>query len=175
LLTVARMDTREGYKGHDWVISALPHLKGPNGRQVVYLIAGNGDDRPRLERLAANLGVTQQVRFLGKVPLEALPDIYRAANLFVLPSTGEGFGIVFLEAMACGTRALGLAADGAPDALGDGELGILVDVQADFPAALQAASQSADGNREQLYSIIQERFGQAAFRRRIAQTIEMLQ
>jgi phosphatidyl-myo-inositol dimannoside synthase len=174
LLTVARLDTREGYKGHDRVISALPHLAGPNGRDIVYMIAGNGNDRPRLERLAADLGVTKQVRFLGKVPFEALPDSYRAADLFVLPSTGEGFGIVFLEAMACGTPALGLAAGGAPDALGDGELGILVDAQADFPSALQAAIQLTDGNREELSSIIQERFGQTAFRRRVNQAIEML-
>lgn len=175
LLTVARLDAREGYKGHDRVISALPHLKGPDGRQVVYLIAGNGDDRPRLERLTEDLGVTKQVRFLGKVAFEALPNLYRASNLFVLPSSGEGFGIAFLEAMACGKRALGLAAGGAPDALGDGELGILVDMQADFPAALQAAIQSGDIDRDARYSIIQERFGQTAFRRRVAQVIEMLQ
>jgi phosphatidylinositol alpha-1,6-mannosyltransferase len=77
--------------------------------------------------------------------------------------------------MACGTRALGLAAGGAPDALGDGELGILVDVEADFPAALQAAIQSADEDREERSSIIQERFGQLSFHRRVAHAIEMLQ
>ena len=175
LLIVGRMDGRERYKGHDRVIEALPKLTSRDGRRVVFLVAGDGNDRRRLEDLAAAAGVSDRVRFIGEVLPVSLPDLYRSADLFVMPSTGEGFGIVFLEAMACGTRALGLAAGGAPDALGDGELGILVDMQADFPAALQAAIQSGDGDREELSSIIQERFGQTAFRRRVAQAIEMLQ
>lgn len=175
ILTVGRLDPRNGgYKGHERVIRTLRSLEA-SGRDITYLIAGIGDDRDRLEKIVQDLGVTNEVRFLGKVLREDLPDLYRAADLFVLPSTGEGFGIVFLEAMACGTRALGLAAGGAPDALGDGKLGILVDVHADFPAALQVAIQSVDGNREELSSIIQARFGQTAFRQRVAQVIEMLQ
>jgi phosphatidylinositol alpha-1,6-mannosyltransferase len=175
LLIVGRMDGRERYKGHDRVIEALPKLTSRDGRRVVFLVSGDGNDRRRLENAAAAAGVSDRVRFVGEVLPASLPDLYRSADLFVMPSTGEGFGIVFLEAMACGTRALGLAAGGAPDALGDGELGILVDMEADFPAALQAAIQSVDRNREELCSIIQQRFGQAAFRQRVAQPIEMLQ
>lgn len=122
LLSVSRLDCRERYKGHERIIAALPtlHERNPN---VLYLIAGEGNDSPRLQSLARSVGVSESVRFLGHVPREWLPDLYRAADLFALPSTGEGFGIAFLEAMACGTPAIGLGVAGANDALADGELG----------------------------------------------------
>jgi hypothetical protein len=59
----------------------------------------------------------ERVRFLGAVAEGDLPDLYRAADVFVMPSTGEGFGIAFIEAMACGTSAVGLSAKGDRDAL----------------------------------------------------------
>lgn len=125
ILTVARLDARNGYKGHDRIIRLMPDLV-LRGMDAVYLVAGEGPDRPRLECLARGLGVATRVRFLGKIPIAALPDLYRAADLFALPSTGEGFGISFVEAMACGTPAIGLAVGGAPDALADGALGACV-------------------------------------------------
>lgn len=125
ILTVARLDAREGYKGHDRIIPLIPDLVA-RGIDAVYLVAGDGPDRPRLEALARSAGIERRVRFLGKVPVDDLADLYRAADLFALPSTGEGFGISFVEAMACGTPAIGLAVGGAPDALADGELGACV-------------------------------------------------
>ena len=125
LLTVARLDGRDGYKGHDRVIPLLPRLLA-NGVDAIYLIAGEGPDQERLRAIAQRHGVEDRVRFLGKIPIEILPDLYRAADLFALPSTGEGFGISFVEAMACGTPAIGLAVGGAPDALVDGTLGTCV-------------------------------------------------
>lgn len=119
LLSVSRMASDERYKGQDRVIRLIQPARA-KGHDVVFLVAGDGDDRPRLEALAASEGVAEHVRFLGEVPRAELPDLYRAADLFVMPSTGEGFGIVFLEAMACGTPALGLDAGGAADALGGG-------------------------------------------------------
>ena len=116
LLTVGRLAASERYKGQDRVIEDLPALVAA-GHDVRYLIAGDGDDRPRLEALAAQHGVADRVRFLGAVPADALPDLYRAADVFVMPSTGEGFGIAYLEAMACGTPAVGLRVKGDADAL----------------------------------------------------------
>jgi phosphatidylinositol alpha-1,6-mannosyltransferase len=125
LLTVGRMDSRERYKGHDRVIAAIPDLV-TWGHDVVYLIIGKGDDRARLEQLARENGGAERIRFLGAIDKERLVDAYRMADLFVMPSTGEGFGIAFLEAMASGTPALGFAVAGARDALADGELGTTV-------------------------------------------------
>jgi phosphatidylinositol alpha-1,6-mannosyltransferase len=122
LLTVGRMDSRERYKGHERVIAAIPELV-VKGYDICYLVVGEGDDRPRLEGLAHAAGVSDRVRFLGAVELHSLVELYRTSDLFVMPSTGEGFGVAFLEAMACGTQALGLGVAGERDALADGELG----------------------------------------------------
>jgi phosphatidylinositol alpha-1,6-mannosyltransferase len=172
LLSVGRLDQRERYKGHNRIIELLPALRA-SGRDVIYLIAGMGDDQPRLEALAARHNVSPWVRFLGKVPYKHLPDLYRAADLFVLPSTGEGFGIVFLEAMACGTPALGLAVGGAPDALGDGELGYCVTAE-NLPAALAKALDDPRPDPHNLHDAVQARFGQTAFRSRVASIIGSL-
>jgi len=125
ILTVARLRSSEGYKGYDAVIRALPEVRSV--APVRYLIAGDGDDRERIERLAIDLGLADAVTFCGFVPDDELPDHYRLADVFAMPSTGEGFGIVFLEAMASGICVLGGNRDGTCDALADGELGLLVD------------------------------------------------
>jgi glycosyltransferase involved in cell wall biosynthesis len=126
LLTVARLDGAEQYKGYDTVLRALPALR-QQFAAVRYLIVGTGSDRARVERLAAELGVAAQVTFCGFVADAELADHFRLADVFVMPSKGEGFGIVFLEAMACGTPVIGGDQDGSRDALADGRLGRLVD------------------------------------------------
>jgi phosphatidylinositol alpha-1,6-mannosyltransferase len=177
ILSVGRLDARDRYKGHDRIIPLLASLETA-GREVVYLIAGEGDDQPRLEALARGHGVEQKVRFLGHVPRAELPDLYRAAQLFALPSGGEGFGIVFLEAMACGVPAIGLAVGGAVDALCHGELGIAVS-EADFATAMRGACRAVvDGDLlagEALAERVRQRFGRAAFTRRIHAAISPLQ
>lgn len=174
LLIVGRMDQRERYKGHDRVIAALPRLKHPEGRRVVFLIAGDGDDRGRLQAEASARGVADRVRFLGQIPAVDLPALYRAADLFVLPSTGEGFGIVFLEAMACGTPALGLAAGGAPDALGDGALGTMVGDADTLCDALQAAIAVPRPDAALLSAATDSRFGLVVFRERVASMFDSM-
>jgi phosphatidylinositol alpha-1,6-mannosyltransferase len=124
LLTVGRLSSAERYKGQDRVIRCLPDLR-QQFPALIYLVAGDGDDRPRLEALVRKLSLSEQVVFLGGIPHHDLTDLYTAADVFAMPSHGEGFGIVFLEAMACGTPALGLNLDGSVDALQEGRLGIL--------------------------------------------------
>lgn len=158
LLTVGRMDSRERYKGHERVIAALGSLPG----DVIYVVLGEGDDRPRLEAVAAQAGLADRVKFMGAQPEAAKLAAYRMADLFVMPSTGEGFGIVFLEAMACGTPALGLAVAGARDALADGELGMAVKDDA-FPGALKAALRAGGPRGETLARSVRQRFGRPAF------------
>ena len=145
LCTVSRLDAGQRHKGHDRVIPRLAGLAGAHPG-LVYLVAGTGDDRARLAALAEAHGVADRVRFLGHVAAEDLPDLYRASDLYVMPSHGEGFGIAFVEAMACGTPALGLDTGGAGEALRDGTLGRAV-TEADFPAALAAALAHAGSGR----------------------------
>ena len=135
LLTVARL---EWHKGIDTVIKALPAVRAahPDTR---YAVAGVGDRRPHLEQLARDLGLGDAVRFLGAVPDADLPGLYNAADLYVGASRyhdllAEGFGISLVEASACGLAVVGGRSGGVPDAVRDGETGILVDP--DNPAAV---------------------------------------
>lgn len=125
LLTVGRLAGSERYKGHDRVIEALPQISVVHP-DTVYVIAGSGDDQPRLQELASRIGVSDRLVFAGQIDPAELADVYRSADLYVMPSTGEGFGIAFLEAMACGTRAVGSNMDASRDPLRDGELGTVV-------------------------------------------------
>jgi phosphatidylinositol alpha-1,6-mannosyltransferase len=137
ILTVGRLASTERSKGHEAVFSLVPVLR-QRFPGLVYLIAGEGDDRPRLERRARALGLDSDVvRFLGYVPDAELSDLYRLADLFVMPSSTEGFGIVYLEAAACGLRVVGGAGDGSADAIQDPRVGTTADP--DDPEALLAA------------------------------------
>lgn len=122
ILSVARLD--DCYKRVDLVIEALPVVLG-YVHDAWYAVVGDGTDRPRLEALATTVGVRDRVRFLGKVPDERLPDYYRSCDVFVLPSEKEGFGIVFLEAMAHAKPCVGAWAGGVPEVIEDGVTGFL--------------------------------------------------
>ena len=126
ILTVSRLATVERYKGYDQILEALPQIRQAIP-DVHYIIAGKGDDRTRIERLIAQLELQDYVTLAGFVPDEELCDYYNLCDLFAMPSKREGFGIVYLEALACGKPTLGGNQDGAIDALCHGELGALVD------------------------------------------------
>jgi phosphatidylinositol alpha-1,6-mannosyltransferase len=126
LMTVSRLASSERYKGHDRVIRALPRVLAEHP-DTIYIVVGDGDDRLRLEALASAVGVRERVHFAGFVEAKELPDHYRVADVFVMPSTGEGFGIAFSEAMAFGLPVIGGNGDGSVDPLGDGALGRLID------------------------------------------------
>lgn len=129
LLTVGRLVPR---KGIDTVLRALPRLLD-HTPQLEYWIAGDGPQRPALEELARNLGVTGAVKFLGFVADDELPQIYQRATIFVMPTRAdyekgdvEGFGIVYLEASASGLPVVAARSGGAAEAVRDGETGVLV-------------------------------------------------
>lgn len=121
LMTVARLWSGDIYKGVDVTIRALPKILSVFP-EVKYLVVGRGDDQPRLAQMAKDLGVEEQVVFAGFVPDAALVEHYRLADAYVMPSK-EGFGIVYLEAMACGIPTLSGNDDGSADPLQDGRLG----------------------------------------------------
>jgi len=126
ILTVARLSSGDNYKGVDSVIKSLPAVVEQIGR-VEYRIVGSGDDIPRLETLARDANVSQFVNFTGELPAEALRNEYRTCSLFVMPSEMEGFGIVFLEAMAYSKAVVGGAHAGTPSVIQDGKTGLLVE------------------------------------------------
>jgi phosphatidylinositol alpha-1,6-mannosyltransferase len=131
LLTVARLT--DHWKGHETVIRALPLIK-TECHDVRYIIAGEGPLRPHLEAVARGVGVDRDVVFLGEVPDDGLGDLYRSCDVVVLLSResaadggAEGFGIVCLEAGACGKPVVAGRSGGLVDAVEDGVTGILVD------------------------------------------------
>ena len=136
LMTLGRLVGQERAKGFDEVLDVLPRLavQYPN---LVYMICGDGPDKQRLAAKAKELGIASRVRFTGFIAEHEKSDLYQLADVFVMPSRGEGFGIVLLEALACGVPAIGSTTDGTRDALLDGELGRLVDP--DQPDELIAA------------------------------------
>jgi glycosyltransferase involved in cell wall biosynthesis len=136
LLTVSRLNRSDSYKGVDSVIESLAAVVGEVGK-VDYRVVGGGDDLARLKRLAERVGVSRYVAFMGEVSDSELRELYKSCSLFVMPSEAEGFGIVFLEAMAYGKPVVGGAHAGTPSVVKDGETGLLVE-RTDTRAIAQA-------------------------------------
>ncbi len=127
LLQVGRLQRR---KGHDLAIEAVARLRDelPGLR---FLIVGDGDQRERLESLATERGVADRVIFAGSLDDAELPACYAASDVFIHPNRDdggdiEGFGIVFLEAAATERPSIGGNTGGVPEAVADGETGLLV-------------------------------------------------
>lgn len=125
LMTFGRLVSKQRAKGFDEVLDLMPELLQTDP-DLVYMIAGDGDYRSDLEQKVSQLGLENSVRFTGMVAEHEKADIYRLADLYVMPSRGEGFGFVFLEAMACGVPVIASAVDGSSDAVRGGKLGPLV-------------------------------------------------
>lgn len=134
IMTVGRLDER---KGHDMVIRAMTQLT-KRFPDVVYMIVGKGREEQRLKSLADNLKLQELVIFTGFVADESLPDYYNLCDIFVLPNREtesndqlkgdyEGFGVVFLEASACGKPAIAGNSGGSCEAVVDGITGLIVD------------------------------------------------
>ena len=126
LLTVSRLWAEELGKGVDHALAAFSRILARHPR-AVYRIVGKGSDKPRLQALAASLGLGDRVIFEEDLTDLELAERYRRCSVFVLPSGQEGFGIVFLEAMRFGRPCVGGRAGGVPEAVEDGRTGMLVD------------------------------------------------
>lgn len=175
LMTVARLWSGDPYKGVDVTIRSLPIIL-QSFSEVKYLIIGQGDDQTRLAKLAQDLGVGEKVIFAGFVPTEDLVKHYQVADAYVMPSQ-EGFGIVYLEAMACGLPVLSGDGDGSADPLQDGKLGWRVphrDPEAVANACiemLKGEDKRCDGQwlREESLKI----FGRITFTKRVKQIFNL--
>jgi phosphatidylinositol alpha-1,6-mannosyltransferase len=176
ILTVSRLISR---KGQDTVLRALPRVL-ERVPQVVYLIAGDGPERPRLEKLTADLGIQAHVRFAGSIANKDALHFYHACDVFAMPNREmpngdiEGFGLVFLEANACGKPVIGGRSGGATDAIVDAETGFLVDPESPTEIAdrliqllsdpERAAAMGAAGKQRVRSSFTWEHTGQALHR-----------
>jgi len=175
LLSVCRLEQTEQYKGVDTVIEALPYV-ARRVPDIEYVVVGGGTDLQRHKLMAQRLGVANRVQFLGFLNDDALRACYRRCDLFVMPSAGEGFGFVFLEAMRYGKAIVAAKSGGAPEVIQDGITGSLV----------------AYGNKEQLaetiiglcfdqtrrlrlgeagYERLQKRFTYAHFKQRLTEIV----
>jgi glycosyltransferase involved in cell wall biosynthesis len=127
LYTLTRLSSKEKYKGYDIVIKCLPEVKKKYA-DIKYVVAGKYDneEKERIDKLIAELELGTMVHLAGFIKEEEIVDHYRMSNLFIMPSQKEGFGIVFIEAMACGTPVIAGNIDGSVDAVRNGELGMLV-------------------------------------------------
>lgn len=180
LLTVGRLAASEAYKGHDQVIAALPAIRASNP-EVRYIIVGTGDDQARLQACAEQHGQSDAVIFAGFIPEHELADYYRLCDAFVMPSTGEGFGIVYLEALASGKPCIVGNQDASPEAIGDGRWGFAVDPRS--PAAIAEAvikliTRAHDKpwlhEPDTLRGEVIERYGLAAFKRSLLNALHRL-
>jgi glycosyltransferase involved in cell wall biosynthesis len=178
ILTVCRLAADEKYKGYDRIIQALPKiLRAVPGAR--YLLVGAGADQPRIEQLIRNLGLHDAVTPTGFVPDNELADYYNLCDVFAMPSKAEGFGIVYLEALACGKPVLAGNRDGSRDALADGELGILVDpdnleeIAGEIIAVLRRQHPHPNIFRaEFLRRRVNELFGPDIFQKNLAQRLQ---
>jgi phosphatidyl-myo-inositol dimannoside synthase len=125
ILAVGRWSSSERYKGADDLIRSIAQLR--TEFPGLHLVAvGAGDDLPRLQELTADLNVTDRVHFFQGLSRAEIAACYSRADIFALPSTGEGFGIVYLEAMAFSKPVVGAACGGTTDLIEDGMNGLLV-------------------------------------------------
>ncbi len=177
LLTISRLDPTERYKGHDQVLQALLIIR-KQFPKVRYLIGGTGLYRATLEKRAVELGVSDLIIFIGFIPNEELCAHYQLCDVFVMPSQKEGFGIVFLEAMACGKPVIAGNQDGSVDALDEGRLGVLVDPQSPpeiADAVLKLLARNHPNHLlfkpDALREAVVETFGQNAFNKRLREAL----
>jgi phosphatidyl-myo-inositol dimannoside synthase len=165
MLTVARLAGRERAKGIDEVMESLPEIAReiPN---ISYLVVGDGHDRERLEEKAISLGVSNRVVFAGFVAEEEKADHYRLADAYVMPGRGEGFGIVYLEALACGLPIVASSLDASAEVVLNRSFGRVVNP--DRPAELRAACVDVLAENEGIRDVPRElaMFSLARFRAR---------
>ncbi len=135
ILTVGRWAASEKYKGADQLIRCMPGLRA-SFPSLSLVVVGNGDDLPRLKKIAADLGAGESVCFLEGLSRRQVAACYARCDVFALPSTGEGFGFVFLEAMAFGKPVIGVAKGGSIDLIRDGINGFLLEPE-NLPALAQ--------------------------------------
>ena len=187
ILICGRMARQERYKGHEALLQALQRARADGGGALSLRVVGDGDDRGHLEARARALGVASAVHFVGRLDDDALLEAYQHAGLFAMPSAvverprgtwgGEGLGLVYLEAAACGRPVIASREGGAAETVRDGETGLLVDPRnpAELARALRQLTDDPD-RADQLgrngRAFMEEHFSRARFAARIGELLQ---
>ena len=176
LMTVTRIASDEQYKGHDKVIESIANII-KKFSHIRYLIAGKYDlsEKTRLDNIIARYNLQHAVVFTGFVADEELPDHYKLADVFIMPSYGEGFGIAFIEAMYYGLPVIAGNKDGSVDALLNGELGLLVNP--DKPEEITIAIKKAIDNKSAFkpdYTLLMQNFSYKVYKEKIEAALKNL-
>lgn len=176
IYTLTRLNSNEGYKGYDTLVTVLPALQKQN-IPFKYILAGKADatELKRMNTLISSLGLEQQVVMPGFIADEEVTDHYLLADVFVMPSKGEGFGIVYTEAMACGLPVIAGNKDGSTEALQFGELGTLIDPDSanELKAALVKAL-TTEHNSKEVQQKMLKYFSFERFKERLQSTLTSL-
>ena len=177
ILTVGRWAANERYKGADLLIQAAAALAS-EFPDLNLVLVGSGEDLPRLQKLARESGALPHVHFLTNLSRRELAFCYDSAEIFALPSTGEGFGLVFLEAMAFRKPVIGTPSGGIPDIVEDGVTGILVNPKnpSSLPSALRALLSNNDLRLkmgERAREVVRTRYAFQSFRANLATLLHL--
>jgi len=171
VLLVGRLAAAEQYKGHDQLIDAWPAVLAeiPDARLV---FVGDGDDLPRLRAKAQALGVGSSLVTTGFLDDRVIRLAYRDAAVFAMPSRNEGFGIVYLEAMAAGLPCIGSTDDAAAEIIEDGKSGFLVEQHNPMALAQRLVALLKDPARRREMGgrgrvLLDQRFSYSQFRDRV--------
>jgi len=162
LITVSRMDSRERYKGHESVLRACAEL--PPTLDWHYAVAGSGDDCAHLQQLSTQLALGNRVQFLGQISDSERNVLLHLADVLVMPSSAEGFGIVYLEALLAGTPVIGSPFGGAPDPISASRYALAPSSDA-LSATLLKCLSSPKPELEAVRAGVAERFGPHIFAR----------
>lgn len=178
VLIVGRMFSNERHKGHDALIETWPSIKAriPDAQLVV---VGRGDDVERLRTKASNRGLGDSVLFAGQVTDSTLQAIYKRVAVFSMPSRGEGFGLVYLEAMLHRLPCVGSIHDAAAEIIEDGVTGFLVDQDSSVGLTEAIAGLLENPSRRQEmgnagYERLQKLFSFGQFRQRLLTVLKPL-
>lgn len=175
ILTLSRLSSSEQYKGYDQVLTILSELN----ENTHYILAGKADQKEenRLKKLIYEHGLQKRVILTGYVPDVVLTAHYQMADIMVMPSKAEGFGISFIEAMACGTQVIGGNQDGSVDALRQGALGTLVNPTdlKEIQSAIETCLATPDTETEklQLQHNCLEHFSFCTYKQKVGQLLEL--
>ncbi len=173
LLTLTRLSEKDRYKGYDYVLKSMETLIKTNPK-IKYLLAGSYDKKEKIfvDSLINSFGLRSHVVLTGYVEEEELPAHFGLADIYVMPSKKEGFGIVFVEAMYYGIPAIAGNADGSVDALLNGDLGILVNP--DDPKAITAAIRAMLADPVRFipdHELLMEHFSYEAYKRKLEEVL----